>query len=250
MTARKNMSFRVAMAVLLLGSVLGAQTTAPSGTQPSEPKKEEKPPFQLETFYLAIMSRGNPYDGNQVSQLAKDEHSYWQALADRGDLILGGPTTEVKDTIAAVFIYRAKDKLDAERIAQTDPIARQKLWMTLVLPWATQKDFLHPLKKYDPATNYFLGFLRRGPKAGTGDEAERQRVQDAHLKNIGRLHDMGKLTTAGPFMEDTDLRGIFVFKTATLEEANELTNTDPAVQAGRLRIELHPWTLPAEAFAK
>jgi hypothetical protein len=57
------------------------------------------------------------------------------------------------------------------------------------------------------------------------------------LKNIGRLHEMGKIMAAGPFLEDTDLRGIFVFKTATIEEANELTNTDPAVQAGRLRID-------------
>jgi uncharacterized protein YciI len=68
------------------------------------------------------------------------------------------------------------------------------------------------------------------------------------LKNIERLHKKGKLVAAGPFLEDTDLRGIFIFKTATMKEANELTNTDPAVQAGRLRIELYEWKLPAEAF--
>ena len=65
-----------------------------------------------------------------------------------------------------------------------------------------------------------------------------------------RKAGFGKVTAAGPFLEDNDLRGIFVFKTASVEEANELTNTDPAVQAERLRIELYSWTLPAEAFAK
>jgi uncharacterized protein len=69
------------------------------------------------------------------------------------------------------------------------------------------------------------------------------------LQNIGRLHEIGKLVAAGPFLEDNNLRGIFVFKTSTMQEANELTDTDPAVQAGRLRIELHEWKLPAQAFA-
>lgn len=63
-------------------------------------------------------------------------------------------------------------------------------------------------------------------------------------------YETGKLVAAGPFWEDTNLREIFVFKTATLDEANALTNTDPAVQAGRLRIQLWQWRLPAEAFQK
>ena len=151
----------------------------------------------------------------------------------------------VKETLAEVLIFRAANKEDALRVAHGDPAVQRKLWTATVLPWGTQKGVLQPLTKYDPTVNYYLGFLKRGAKFSPEDSPERQRIQDAHLKNIGRLHDMGKLVAAGPFLEDTDLRGIFVFKTATMEEANELTNTDPAVQAGRLRIELYEWKLPA-----
>ena len=46
---------------------------------------------------------------------------------------------------------------------------------------------------------------------------------------------------AGPFLDDGPLRGLDVFDVDTLEEARELTATDPAVQAGRLEMELRPW---------
>jgi uncharacterized protein YciI len=51
----------------------------------------------------------------------------------------------------------------------------------------------------------------------------------------------GSLVLAGPFLEDGDLRGIYVFDVRTLEEARALTETDPAVKAGRLAMELHLW---------
>jgi len=240
MTTKQYMPIRLALAVLLLTCTLPAQQ--------QEEKKDEKPAFQLETFYMAIMSRADPYDANKLAKLANERIRYWEGIAERGDWIVGGPVMVVKDTLADVEIFRAADKTSAENVAKSDPAVRKGLWTVLVLPWGTQKDYLKPLNKYDPAVSYYLGFLKRGPKFSPEDSPERQRIQEAHLKNIGRLHEMGKLVAAGPFLEDTELRGIFVFKTATMEEANELTNTDPAVQAGRLRIELYEWKVPGEAF--
>lgn len=46
---------------------------------------------------------------------------------------------------------------------------------------------------------------------------------------------------AGPFMDDGDIRGIYIFNVKTIEEAQALTETDPAIKAGRLIMELHPW---------
>lgn len=87
---------------------------------------------------------------------------------------------------------------------------------------------------------YVMAYLKRGPNRNQ-DSATAEALQKAHLENITRMADEGKLVVAGPFMDDGDVRGIYIFNVATVEEAKALTETDPAIQAGRLEMELHPW---------
>jgi len=87
---------------------------------------------------------------------------------------------------------------------------------------------------------YVMAFLKRGPNRPT-DSTERANLQAAHMKNIGRLADEGKLIVAGPFLDNQEIRGIYIFNASTIEEAKTLTETDPAIQAGSLVMELHPW---------
>ena len=90
-------------------------------------------------------------------------------------------------------------------------------------------------------TTYYVGFLYRGAKWTPEVTPETERLQEAHMANIRRMGAEGKLLVAGPFADDGTLRGMYVFKVATKEEAEALVKSDPAVQAGRLRFELHPW---------
>jgi uncharacterized protein YciI len=88
--------------------------------------------------------------------------------------------------------------------------------------------------------HYVIAFLRTGKKQ-VKDSTERMNLQMAHLKNISRLADMGKLIVAGPFLDEQAVEGIFIFNVSSLEEAKKLTDTDPAIQAGTLEMELRPW---------
>ncbi len=88
--------------------------------------------------------------------------------------------------------------------------------------------------------HYVMAFLKAGPKRDQ-DEATTEQLQAAHLNNIKRLADEGKLVIAGPFLDGGDLKGIYIFNVETIEEAKALTESDPAIQAGRLVMELHPW---------
>ena len=94
---------------------------------------------------------------------------------------------------------------------------------------------------------YVMAFLKKGPNRNQ-DSTTAANLQKAHMDNIIRMANEGKLVLAGPFMDDGEIRGIYIFNVATVEEAEALTATDPAIQAGRLSMELHPWygsaTLP------
>ncbi len=90
-------------------------------------------------------------------------------------------------------------------------------------------------------SNYIVGFLKKGPKWTAETTPETEKIQEGHMANIHKMADAGKLTVAGPFTDDADLRGMFIFHNTTIEEARTLVAADPAVKAGRLIFELHPW---------
>jgi len=87
---------------------------------------------------------------------------------------------------------------------------------------------------------YVIAFLKSGPNQSM-DSTRAANLQRAHLDNIKRLAEEGRLILAGPFIGSGELRGMYVFDVRTVEEARELTETDPAIEAGRLEMELYSW---------
>ncbi|QKJ28967.1 hypothetical protein HQ865_04100 [Mucilaginibacter mali] len=87
---------------------------------------------------------------------------------------------------------------------------------------------------------YVMAFLKTGPTK-IADKAKSAELQKAHLKNITKLADEGKLVVAGPFMDPGEVEGIFIFDVSTIAEAKALTETDPAIKAGVLVMELRPF---------
>ncbi|MBI5215543.1 MAG: hypothetical protein HY960_07295 [Ignavibacteriae bacterium] len=96
-----------------------------------------------------------------------------------------------------------------------------------------------PEKKYDMKT-YYMVFLKKGPNRDQ-DSVTAAKIQEGHLANIGRLAELGKIAIAGPFLDEGDVRGIFIMDCSSKEEADSLCQTDPAVKAGRLKAEVRPW---------
>ncbi|MBX7181384.1 MAG: YciI family protein [Bacteroidia bacterium] len=87
---------------------------------------------------------------------------------------------------------------------------------------------------------YYFVLLSKGPNRNQ-DSATAAQIQKAHLENIGKLAKEGKLQVAGPFTDDGNFRGIFIFDAGSKEEVEQWVQTDEAIKSGRLSYEIHPW---------
>lgn len=90
--------------------------------------------------------------------------------------------------------------------------------------------------------SYFLVVLQTGSNKTTEKEFINAGFR-GHMENMDKMVKENKLIIAGPFGKNEDqFRGIFILQNLkTLEEAQALVNTDPAVKAGLLSFKIYPW---------
>jgi uncharacterized protein YciI len=95
-----------------------------------------------------------------------------------------------------------------------------------------------------------LVLLRRPAAAPEYDEATLDRLQEEHLAFLDDLRARGLTATHGPVLEQPDpsLRGLVLYRVATVEEALTLGAADPLVVAGRLELEGMTFLCPPGGF--
>lgn len=206
---------------------------------------QQDPAHKLVEFQMAILKHGSKWTGaeNADTKRLRQEHlNYVTSLFDSGKVVLAGPFTDNSE-IAGIFIFRAKSSEEAKGWVDADPTVSSGFLIAEMHPWWSEDIFGKAAKPVKLVPMYFA-FLTRGEKWTPEKTPATEEIQKGHMANINRLAQMKKLIAAGPFGDDGQLRGIFVFRVGSLDEAKALTATDPAVQAGRLAMDIHPWMVP------
>ena len=88
--------------------------------------------------------------------------------------------------------------------------------------------------------------LRRPANAPALDDATLDRLQAEHLAFLAALRADGRSVTGGPFRDQGDerMRGLVIYRVASVEEARDIAMTDPLVVAGRLEVEAMTFLSP------
>jgi len=225
----------------LIGSLLAIIITTLAILAPAQEKSE--PEYKMVEFHMALLKRGPKYDAAGMAKDLQAGHlANVMSLLESGKAVIAGPLGDDGD-IAGVFVFRAKSAEEARAWAEADPAVKAGFFSAEMHPWWAGDLMTKPAMPIKMTTVY-LAFLTRGAKWTPEKTPATAEIQKAHLANINRLAETKKLVIAGPFGDNGQLRGIFVFKVGSIDEARALSETDPAVQAGRLAIELHPWMVP------
>jgi uncharacterized protein YciI len=230
------MKFRLILAitfVLCVSSTLFAQS-----------KDEHK----LVQFQMAILKKTPAWDSTKVEDrnaILRQHLKNVLALLDSGKAVIAGPFDE-GNNVAGLFIFRTVSADEAKAWVDTDPLVKAGLIVAEMHPWWSEDIFKKAVTEPFHMETVYFGFLKKGPnrKEGDGDTPEIKKLQADHIANIVRLANMKKLVMAGPFGDDGELRGIFVFRVASMKEAQDVAATDPMIKIDRLRIDLHPWHVP------
>ena len=88
--------------------------------------------------------------------------------------------------------------------------------------------------------NLYFVFLNTNPDREVLGDEKAEAIQAAHMQNIDKLAEEGKLVAGGPFENGG---GMFILSAEDLAEAKSFLQTDPAVQANRFITEVFPLQL-------
>jgi uncharacterized protein YciI len=236
MTRIKSIKNLIQSLVIVSSLIAAPLTLAQDKTEPQS---------KLVQFQMALLRKGPKWTGAQTPETQHILHQHLVnvlALLDSGKAVVAGPFGDDTD-LAGIFILRASSAEEAKTWVDNDPAVKAGLFVAEMHPWWSEDIFKKRNLPLKMSTLYFA-FLKKGPNRTEKETPEVQELQKAHIANIERLAKLGKIVAAGPFGDDGNLRGIFVFRVSSLEEAQDLCATDPMIKVGRLAVELHPWQVP------
>jgi len=90
---------------------------------------------------------------------------------------------------------------------------------------------------------FVMARLLSGPTPPELTDEQKAELQDAHLAHIADMWASGKLIAAGPASGTEGLRGVSIFA-CSVDQARELSESDPAVLNGTYVLDYAVWHTP------
>ena len=205
---------------------------------------QQKPEYDMGKMQMLFLDQSPEWKtGDRADEIRKEHRAHIEGLITNGKLALWGEVASEGD-LREIGVVKTESIEEARAMTQLFPAVKAGMLKADVLSWYAARNLIKPPQEPLTRSGYVFGLLLRGPKSTREQTEETKKIQEGHMANINRLAETGKLVLAGPFVDGGDRRGVFIFKVDSLSEAQALTDTDPAVIAGRLKVVLYQWSVP------
>ncbi|MGH7729698.1 MAG: YciI family protein [Candidatus Eiseniibacteriota bacterium] len=223
---------------------------------------DETPPMPaMSSYRFGLLRRGPSWTAQRTPATDSIQAGHMAnigRMAAQGVLLVSGPIGD-KGDLRGVFIFRADSVARIRELAAGDPAIRSGRLVLDLYAWSAPAGIGEPYRRMalepghrDSMVRLQLVLLKTGPRFTREVTAETKSLQAAHVGGIFRALASGELATAGPFTDGGDLRAVLVYR-GDSAYAHRRALEDPAVEAGHLTVEMHPWytaygTMPGDTL--
>jgi uncharacterized protein YciI len=192
----------------------------------------------MRTHTMVFLKGDNKYRENSKHQ------KYIQKLRKSGVNLMSGKLTGHPEWKEIIIIDT--DSIEkAKTIMNADPGLKKGTYSYEFLPWLTARNYIFKPEEPAMTKTFFIGFLQKSKTWTPEVTEETKKIGEGHMAHIGKMAADGHLALAGPFMNNGFFRGVFIFKTADLETAKNVSSQDPVIRSGRMEINIYKWEIPA-----
>lgn len=237
---------------LLLAGPLGTDLAA-----------QEPPPSMpaMSRYQFGLLRRGPSWTATRTPATDSIQAGHManiQRMAQEGALLAAGPMGD-DGALRGIFIFRSDSIARLRELVARDPAVSSGRLVLDLYSWFGPTGIGEPYKLLarqpghrDSMVQLQLVLLKAGPKSTNEVTDESRALQIAHVRGIFRGLASGELAAAGPFADGGDLRGVLIYR-GDSTYAHTRALEDPAVKAGRLTVEIHPWwtgygTMPGDTL--
>lgn len=208
-------------------------------------------PDNLSTFYLVLLQKGPAWSAArtpEVDALQQAHLLHLSMLAADGHVLITGPVADESD-LRGLAILNAASLDEARAFEAADPAVKagrltaEILPVTIAANWYT----LSPIAGDQPLRRFACVLLSAGPNQG-GTADERALGDDRNLTSLWNQRAAHALVLAGSIVGGGARRGLLVYAVDDMARATALAESSPAVQAGRVVVDVHPWLVPDGVF--
>ncbi len=226
----------------LLALALVAAVVAMAAAKPA-------PEPVLKPYGLVLLRTGvRPTISDSVAQAMQAGHlANIRAMFVDGALVAAGPFGDAS-SLRGIFLFDADSLDELPRLLAPDPILAAGRLVPELHRWQAPVGFGEAYRARgvvdpggrDTMVTFTMVLLKRGPKWTSNMTKDLPGIMKRQRDELARQRASGKLVAAGPVEGIGVLRGVYLYDADTTA-TKALVAKDPAVKAGRLVPEIHPW---------